>query len=78
MDAEKKNAPDRDAAMISAAAALASRHARRCHECSHPIIDEEGNPGLFGEACPTGVRLLARYCEVTGDPIPAWVKKLFR
>jgi hypothetical protein len=74
----EKDAPDHDAAMIEAAAARASRHARRCRECGHPIIDAEGNPGYFGEACATGVQLLARYCELTGGPIPAWVKKLFR
>lgn len=40
---------------------LAQHHAATCHSCCHPIIDEEGNPGYFGEACAKGAAILRAY-----------------
>lgn len=37
------------------------RHAATCRACYQPIIDPEGNPGLIGEACAIGARLLRAY-----------------
>jgi hypothetical protein len=38
-------------------------HANSCHKCFMPIIDAEGNPGYFGEACDKGVELLRAYVD---------------
>jgi hypothetical protein len=32
-----------------------------------PIIDEEGNPGYFGEACKKGHLLLTEYVALESD-----------
>ena len=39
----------------------AQEHAERCRRCCIPIMDQEGNPGYFGEACEVGARILLRY-----------------
>jgi hypothetical protein len=41
------------------------KHAKHCHRCYIPIIDEEGNPGYPSEACAIGSELLKNYmkCE---------------
>lgn len=59
---------------IDAAAEAAAAHAAACRRCSMPIIDPEGNPGLYGEACPAGLRLLVGYAAALGLPVPAWVR----
>jgi hypothetical protein len=38
-------------------------HAKHCRRCFMPIMDEEGNPGLFGEACTSGYQLLTAYVD---------------
>ena len=38
-------------------------HAQFCHECYMPIIDDEGNPQYFGEACAVGYVLLKTYVD---------------
>jgi hypothetical protein len=43
------------------------RHAKTCRECFMPIIDEEGNPGYFGEACKKGHLLLTEYVALESD-----------
>lgn len=40
------------------------KHAASCYECCMPIVDEEGNPGYFGEACKAGHGLLKRYTDL--------------
>ena len=47
------------------------RHVKRCRDCYHPIIDDEGNPGYFGEACGTGVKLLRAYVDATNAVLDA-------
>lgn len=39
----------------------AQTHARECHLCFHPIIDEEGNPQYMSEACAEGAVILQAY-----------------
>lgn len=51
--------------------AAAMLHAATCPRCSQPIVDEEGNPGYFGEACPAGRDILAAYCRAIGEHVPA-------
>ena len=41
----------------------ARNHARKCTACFIPIIDDEGNPGYFSEACATGYRILGEYVK---------------
>jgi len=62
-------------ATADAAYNAARTHARRCRQCCYPILDEEGNPGLFGEACRTGLRLLIAYCDATGERVPPTYRK---
>ena len=51
----------------------AVKHAESCRKCIAPIIDEEGNPGDFGEACKNaGLKLLVRYCQLTNTFVPSW------
>ena len=54
------------------AAEKADQHAQSCRRCSAPIIDPEGNPGLFGEACPAGLKLLVGYAQAIGETVPCW------
>ena len=42
---------------------MARHHAVTCKRCSMPIVDVDGNPGYYGEACPEGIRLLRAYEE---------------
>ena len=44
-----------------------SKHARTCHECYMPIMDEEGNPGYMGEACVIGARLLGQFHKLEAE-----------
>lgn len=55
--------------------AMCQSHAKHCYRCSHPIIDAEGNPGYFSEACLEGLGLLARYCRLNQIPVPRWVQE---
>ena len=48
-----------DVVNLEAAYQKAARHARACTKCSMPIVDEDGNPGYYSEACRTGQILLA-------------------
>ena len=48
---------------LDLAAKRARRHAKHCRSCYHPIIDDEGNPGYFGEACKAGFVILKLYTE---------------
>lgn len=45
----------------SIAASACRIHALYCRACSHPIIDDAGNPGYLSEACPSGDTLLRVY-----------------
>lgn len=54
----------------------AREHAESCARCYRPIVDDEGNPGLFGEACRPGLVLLVRYCKTVEEFVPYWVEKL--
>ncbi len=51
-------------AQYSAAQAACRVHAAVCHRCPTPIIDDEGNPGLLGEACGEGGRILRVYIDL--------------
>ena len=42
-------------------------HAATCRQCSYPIIDAEGNPGILAEACVTGSPLLLTYITLESD-----------
>lgn len=45
----------------------AQSHARKCRSCAMPIVaDEEGNPGFYSEACPTGAVLLRTWQSLEG------------
>ncbi len=50
---------------------VAIRHSLTCTRCSMPIVDEEGNPGYFGEACPAGRDILAAYLRSIGEDVPS-------
>jgi hypothetical protein len=60
----------------------ARQHAATCRRCFVPIIDEEGNPGLFSEACAQGAAILREYVEAEkavmehqphpGPSVPEW------
>ena len=39
----------------------AQHHAKICRKCYMPIMDEEGNPGYYSEACTKGFELLKEY-----------------
>ena len=54
---------------------IAARHAQSCRKCGRPIVDDEGNPGTLGDACPVGLKLLVAYMEATGDFVPPWAKR---
>ena len=45
------------------------KHAESCRSCQIAIMDDEGNPQFFSEACPTGYQLLTEYYE--------WENKIF-
>jgi len=47
----------------------AHKHAAACGACAHPIVDAEGNPGYFGEACKEGFILLVAYCDAIGEDV---------
>ena len=64
-----------DNALAERAATAADYHARTCSQCCHPIIDDEGNPGMFGEACFAGLVLLVVYCDASDLPVPMWAKR---
>ena len=53
----------------------AQKHAQTCRSCKSPITDEAGNVGSFSEACPEGVKLLARYAGSLGYPVPAVARR---
>jgi hypothetical protein len=53
----------------------ALHHALTCKLCCLPIVDSDGNPGLFGEACSVGVKILIRYTRALGEPVPPWVER---
>ena len=63
---------DMDAAFQ--AETVARLHAARCERCFVPIIDAEGNPGLYGEACKEGVKILAAYVRSIGETVPPWME----
>ncbi len=50
----------------------AQAHAASCSRCFVPIVDPEGNPGYFGEACPAGAALLRVYVDAEKDVL-AWL-----
>lgn len=50
----------------------AQRHRKKCRNCCYPIIDDEGNPGRFSDACDTGLPLLVRYVRALGESVPKW------
>lgn len=54
------------------AAAVAQQHASTCRHCSSKIIDDEGNPGRFGDACPEGLKHLVNYSRAIGEMVPKW------
>lgn len=60
---------------IEVAESEARLHSATCPSCYAQIIDDEGNPGLFGEACARGLVLLVSYCKAIGAPVPDWVKR---
>ena len=60
---------------IDAAFNAAANHAAKCRACGRPIVDDEGNPGFFGEACKAGLPLLVQYVSAIGEPVPAWAMK---
>ncbi len=49
-------------------------HAASCRKCIAPIVDAEGNPGYFNEACPDGLKLLVKYAPLVGAAVPRWAE----
>lgn len=66
-----------DIEKVNAAEAAARKHATKCRKCCVPIVDDEGNPKYFSEACADGVRLLVAYVDSIGyaHQVPAWARK---
>ena len=52
------------------ACAAAAKHAITCRKCFMPIMDEEGYPGYFAEACRQGLPLLVAYVQAIGEDVP--------
>jgi hypothetical protein len=44
----------------------AKRHAKTCHDCYVPIMDDEGNPQYVSEACAKGAVILQDYIAIEG------------
>ena len=60
---------------LERAASAADRHAQVCGACFIRIIDAEGNPGMFGECCRAGRRLLVAYVDALGESVPDWARE---
>jgi len=60
----------RDTMTAEEACAAAAKHAITCRKCFMPIMDEEGNPGYFAEACRQGLPLLVAYVQAIGEDVP--------